>query len=402
MQEAASMLPPVLLDPQPGESILDMSAAPGSKTTQMAAQMQNTGVIVANDVQEKRLWTLKSALYRSGVTNTIVTKKVGQWFGKHMTERFDRVLCDAPCTAQGTARKDSDALQYCGMENIEAMARLQYGLLEAAIHATKVGGRIVYSTCTLTPEENELLVRKILNTYFDHLEIIDPMTLNFSLWEGLKNHIHDSDILQNQILNSSNSPENRGKNDALPFIRLWPHRIDVEGFFCAVLQKKARTKDPMKMESVEFQEDFVPKSRVKEAKNYLLERFGSDFLREDENLFARGEQLLVLNKTASSFPLPVEDYALGLPFARFYASGNLRVDHEIATLRGISATKNVHILSNDDLTRVLRGEDLACDPILSGDIILRWRDIAVGMGLATDGKLKNRLPRWLVQYQTGS
>src|SRR5262249_40092031 len=124
MQEAASMLPPQLLGIQPGHEVLDMSAAPGSKTTQAAGLQNGHGVIVANDVQEKRLWTLKSALHRLGATNVVVTKKVGQWFARHMTERFDRVICDAPCTAQGTVRKDSDALRYCSIESIEKMSRL--------------------------------------------------------------------------------------------------------------------------------------------------------------------------------------------------------------------------------------------------------------------------------------
>ncbi|TSC58296.1 MAG: Ribosomal RNA small subunit methyltransferase F, partial [Candidatus Peregrinibacteria bacterium Greene0416_62] len=174
LQEASSMLPPVMLGAKPGEAVLDMCAAPGSKTTQIAAAMSGRGLIVANEVQEKRMWTLNTACQRSGVTNVILTKKVGQWFGKQMTEQFDRVLCDAPCTAQGTVRKDSDALNFCGSENIAKMARLQMELLEAAIHATKVGGTIVYSTCTLTPEENEGVVLNTMNKFCDQLEVIDP------------------------------------------------------------------------------------------------------------------------------------------------------------------------------------------------------------------------------------
>ena len=151
LQEAASMLPVELLDPKPGEEILDLCAAPGSKTTQIAAKMENTGVIVANDVQEKRLWTLHAALQRAGILNTILTSKNGEWFGGHLTECFDRVLCDAPCSAQGIARKDPDALKLGTPKHIEKLKQMQLKLLEAAIHATKIGGRIVYSTCTLTP-----------------------------------------------------------------------------------------------------------------------------------------------------------------------------------------------------------------------------------------------------------
>ena len=187
MQEAASMLPVALLDPKPGEVILDMSAAPGSKTTQIAAKMGSPspfgggdrggggkGVLIANDVQEKRIWSLITNLQRSGVMNEVVTRKVGQWFAGNMTERFDRVLCDAPCTAQGTVRKDTDSLDYCSMDNIGKMAKLQRELLESAVHACKVGGRIVYSTCTLTPEENEEVVLSILNKFSTQLVLVDP------------------------------------------------------------------------------------------------------------------------------------------------------------------------------------------------------------------------------------
>ncbi|MFA5800446.1 MAG: NOL1/NOP2/sun family putative RNA methylase, partial [Candidatus Peribacteraceae bacterium] len=180
MQEAASMLPVVLLDPKPGETVLDMSAAPGSKATQIVARMNNAGMLIANDVQEKRIWALLSNLQRCGAINTLVTRKVGQWFAGHMTECFDRILCDAPCTAQGTVRKDSDALMYCSMENTGKMARLQRELLESAIHATKVGGRIVYSTCTLTPEENEGVVMSILNKFSDQVFALEPTKLQAS------------------------------------------------------------------------------------------------------------------------------------------------------------------------------------------------------------------------------
>jgi 16S rRNA (cytosine1407-C5)-methyltransferase len=91
MQEAASMLPVALLDPKPGDTVLDMSAAPGSKTSQIAARMNGKGVLIANDVQEKRIWSLLSNLQRCGVINVVVSRKVGQWFAGNMTERFDRV-----------------------------------------------------------------------------------------------------------------------------------------------------------------------------------------------------------------------------------------------------------------------------------------------------------------------
>ena len=190
------MLPVALLDPKPGETILDMSAAPGSKTSQIGARMQGSGVLIANDVQEKRLWSLLSNLQRCGVANVVVTRKVGQWFGGNMTEVFDRVACDAPCTAQGTVRKDTTALQYCSDDNIGKMARLQRELLESAIHAAKVGGRIVYSTCTLTPDENEGVVQAMLQKFGDQICIADPKEI---VPFDCSKAIEDSHIVQKHI-----------------------------------------------------------------------------------------------------------------------------------------------------------------------------------------------------------
>lgn len=379
MQEAASMLPVALLDPQPNETILDMSAAPGSKTTQIAARMNNTGVLIANDVQEKRLWTLKTALHRSGVINYIVTKKVGQWFMKNMTERFDRVLCDAPCTAQGTARKDSDALMYSSMDNVGKMARLQRELLEATVHACKVGGRIVYSTCTLTPEENEELVRSTLNKFSTQLEVVDPRQL-----------------LPQADLDRAIEDSKKVSNDSLPFVRLWPQTYDTEGFFCAVLRKTAPTRHAEKLSPVRYQEEELPKARRIEAGKTCEEMYGTSFLHENDRLFLRVDQLLLSTSDVADFRLPVQDYSLGLPFARKIDSGRIRLQHEIITLRGLEATKNVLEMTEADVDALLDGKDIACPADTRGDLILKYRDIVIGSSLALNGTLKNRLPRWVV------
>ncbi len=387
MQEAASMLPAELLDPQPGEMILDMSAAPGSKSTQMAARMQGRGVLLCNDVQEKRLWTLKSSLYRAGVTNAVVTKKVGQWFARHMTEKFDRVLCDAPCTAQGTIRKDSDALTYCSMENIGKMARLQRELLESAIDAAKVGGRIVYSTCTLAPEENEEVVRSLLQKFEGKLEVVDVVTSGDPRFTMLDRARDDSLIVQ----------EKSGMGTAMPLLRFWPQTYDTEGFFCAVLQKTATTRHPSRMDAVRPQEEEVLRIRQKEYSGVLTKVYGTDFLQETDCLYQRGEQLLVSTKEIAELRLPVQDYALGLPFALKVDDNRLRLIHETATLRGHWATKGTFVIDDTILNLFLDGKDATCDPDLRGDVILLYRGIPIGMALAKEGKLKNRLPRWIVQ-----
>lgn len=394
MQESASMLPAELLQAEPGDMVLDMSAAPGSKTTEIGAHMQGRGVILANDIQEKRLWTLKSAIHRSGVLNVIVTKKVGQWFAKHMTERFDRVLCDAPCTAQGTVRKDSDALRYCSAESIEKMARLQYQLLESAIHATKVGGRIVYSTCTLTPEENEGVILQILEKFAGQIEVVDPRTLNIAPDGYWDTAINDSLKVQESL---SGNPMTDDRSP-IPLLRLWPQTYDTEGFFSAVIKKTAPTKHAEEMDRVRLQEMELPRSKKQAIMQQMEEQFGTGFVSEDERLFERGEMLILSNQDVAHFPMPLQDYSIGIPFGKKLKDGRVILDHETATLRGHMATKNVLHVSDDELEKLFSAQGLDCPADLHGHTLIFHNGRCIGMGLSKDGHLKNNLPRWMVRF----
>lgn len=389
MQEASSQLPAALLDARPGEVILDMSAAPGSKSTQIADAMQGRGVLVCNDIQEKRLWTLKSSLHRCGVTNYIMTKKVGQWFGKHMTERFDRVLCDAPCTAQGTVRKDSDALEYCSADNIGKMAKVQKELLEAAIHATKIGGRIVYSTCTLTPEENEGVVAWVMEKFAGKLEVVDPRDMPTEVLDKklCTKMIDDSLLVQKHYPLQTTH---------YSLLRLWPHTADTEGFFCAVLKKTAPTRNKEFFEAMRFQEDPIPAARQKALGAITEDLYGDTFLREGERLFQRADQLLLSTQEVEKFKLTVQDYALGIPFARRLDIDRIRIAQETVSLRGESATKNTIELTQPELNSLLNGKDIPCPEDIRGDMLLRYKGIPMSTSLAKDGKLWNRLPRWIV------
>ena len=389
MQEAASMLPVALLDPQPGEAILDMSSAPGSKTTQIAARLQNKGVVVANDVQEKRMWALASNIQRAGVINIVVTKKVGQWFARNMTERFDRVLCDAPCTAQGTARKDSDALMYCSDDNIGKMSRLQQELLEAAIHATKVGGRIVYSTCTLTPEENETVLGSIMNKFGDQLTIIDPTKeLGMDLSKALEESARVQEWIQTK--------------QPFPAFRLWPQTYDTEGFFAAVLEKRAPTRHPERIEGQFPKLDVLPKARRKEWVQRIDEWYGALMVEENEQLFASKENLHVITQEALDFFIPAPKYMAGLPFGKQTEHGLARLSHEMATLRGNRARQHVMHLTPDQRKQVLAGRDRIVEDPGHGDLLLSMdhpagRPMLLGRGMLKQGRILNRLPREIVR-----
>lgn len=406
MQEASSMLPVALLDPQLGERILDMSAAPGSKTTQIAARMQGRGLVIANDVQEKRIWSLMSNLQRCGVTNEIVTRKVGQWFAGHMTGMYDRVLCDAPCTAQGTVRKDSDALNYCSLENIGKMSRLQKELLEAAVHACKIGGRIVYSTCTLAPEENEEVVMSILQK-FPQLSIVDPN----EVISGQKSVISNVPVFATAIEDSMKVQSWLRKNnsslttDHLPLVRLWPQTFDSEGFFSAVIQKNEATRERGKKDLEFHKWNVVPPSRAKAIAARLEDWYGVSFLREDEILLEWKEQLSVLPESALKFKLPVQPYGAGLPFGKSTVHGLTRLSHDMSTLRGHEAKKQIITIPESALRDMMTGKNITVDQagMDDGDVLLALylepigRSIVCGRGVLKQGTVINRLPRDMVR-----
>ncbi len=392
MQEASSMLPVAMLDPKPGENILDMAAAPGSKSTQIAALMNNRGVLVSNDMKESRLQTLKSALNRLGVMNVLVTKKMGQWFGPHMTGRFDRVLLDAPCTGQGTARKDSSALKYCSIDSIGKNAKLQRELLEAAVHATKIGGRIVYSTCTLTPEENEDVVMSILKKFPGQLEVVDPRDLGYETWD-MSQAIKDSEIVQ-QYLSSLETQV------SYPFLRLWPQTYDSEGFFCAILQKTEPTKEAEKYDLVKIDKDLLPKGRVKEICEFLESRFGKSFKNKSEIILQSKERLWITTEDVYKFKLPCSNAGIGLPFGKTLTKSPVMIDHDIATLRGSDVTMGIIDLTDEQWKLLARGQDIDCDPELFGKVLFQYNDRCIGRGNAKNGRCKNQLPRWIVQVLT--
>ncbi len=159
IQEELSMVPPLVLDPQPGESILDLCASPGSKTTQISQMMNNQGLVIANEPSLARVAPLRSNCERLGVINVAVTRYDGRNFPRGP---FDRVLVDAPCSSEGRERRGPGVISRCSRERSQDLQVLQISLLKNALRLTKPGGVVVYSTCTYSPEENELVVEAVL------------------------------------------------------------------------------------------------------------------------------------------------------------------------------------------------------------------------------------------------
>lgn len=184
IQELAASLPASQVRSQPGDLILDMAAAPGGKTTQMAhallAQWGRPGVVIANDIAPLRVKTMAHNLNLMGAYNTALTKRNGWMFGSHLPEMFDHVLLDAPCSGEWTRFKSDSALSFRRKEEINKITGTQFQLLISAVKACKPWGSIIYSTCTLNQYENEEILNRILDFFPDTLSIepVDFTNLN--------------------------------------------------------------------------------------------------------------------------------------------------------------------------------------------------------------------------------
>lgn len=190
VQEISSMLSILALNPKPEEFILDLCASPGSKTTQIAAKMQNKGTLIANDLKMDRIAILAANLERCGVSNAIVTRSDAIYLCSKFSKagiKFDKILLDAPCSGEGTLRSSPKTFLMWNEKVVKKLSRQQKKLLAFALKCLKVGGTLVYSTCTHAPEEDESVVSFALENFPVKLETI-ALPLNcrpgVTLWEG--------------------------------------------------------------------------------------------------------------------------------------------------------------------------------------------------------------------------
>jgi len=159
VQSLSSMLPPIILNPQADEQVLDLTAAPGSKTTQIAVMMGDMGTLVANDNNRVRFFRLKANVEIQGIQNIKLSLKYGESFGRFHADTFDKVLLDAPCSSEGRFfANEPKTYRYWKLRKVYEMARKQKKLIASAIQCLKPGGIMVYSTCTFAPEENEAVL----------------------------------------------------------------------------------------------------------------------------------------------------------------------------------------------------------------------------------------------------
>ncbi len=216
VQESASMIPSVILNPGKKDIVLDMSASPGAKTTHLAQIMKNKGAILANEKNHDRIIALTSNLNRAGVLNTVVTLMDG----REINEKFDKILLDAPCSSSGTIRGETKNSEFIArswnLDRVRSTAGLQKKLILNAYNLLNKNGVLVYSICSLEPEEGEEVIQFLLDNTDAKIEKID-----LNIKSGI-----------NLEFNGKKYSEEIKK-----CIKLWPQYHDTEGFFIAKIKK---------------------------------------------------------------------------------------------------------------------------------------------------------------------
>ena len=211
LQEASAMAPVALLEPQPGEKICDLCAAPGGKSTQIAGRLSGRGMLLCNEVSPKRAKILSRNIERLGVANAVVTNETPAVLAQRFPAFFDRVLVDAPCSGEGMFRKEEAAITDWSPETVQMCARRQGEILDCAAKMVKPGGRLVYSTCTFAPQEDEEAVEAFLENHPEFLP--EPVEAPWFQESGPAMY------------------------------RMWPHKLLGEGHFAAVLRRMGQPED---------------------------------------------------------------------------------------------------------------------------------------------------------------
>jgi len=249
IQEPSAMAPVVFLGAKPGEKILDLCAAPGGKTTQIAGRTQGQGLLVSNEIHPQRARILSENVERLGIRNCLVLNEAPQRLAEVFLGYFDRILVDAPCSGEGMFRKNENAGEEWSAENVEQCAARQDEILDCAVTMLRPGGRLVYSTCTFAPREDEGSVDRLIRRH-PEMRILDP-ALCLAGNDGAEEAYPPGqdrlaawgfaagrpDWIEDGGLSAARPGEKAPVSGIGKTLRLWPHRLRGEGHYLAVLQK---------------------------------------------------------------------------------------------------------------------------------------------------------------------
>lgn len=388
IQEPSAMAAAAALDPRPGERVLDLCAAPGGKSTHIAGRMLGRGLLIANEIIPSRAKILAQNLERLGVSSAVVLNEDSERLAGRLPGFFDRILVDAPCSGEGMFRKDPLACNEWSVENVAACARRQQLILHNAAEMLRPGGRLVYSTCTFSPEENEGTVTAFLAAHPE-----------FSLTDtGLSAFFEPR---RADFLPAGTIPPD-GLDKAL---RIWPHKVAGEGHFIAAFEKAAGWQTASPKTAQPSADKTALASFDAFCTDFAAARYPDDAL--TGNPLEGG---IPIQFGAELYRLPAECFALdGLRVVQpGLHLGTLKKNrfepaHALSHALPAAAFRQCLDLSADSpaAAAFLRGE------VIEGAGLSGWVPVAVngfvlGWGKAGGGLVKNHYPKGLRRAQAGA
>ena len=391
IQEASAMIPASLFPPSPDDKVLDLCAAPGGKTTQIAASMMGSGLLVSNEIHPQRAAILSQNIERMGIKNAIVTNHSPNELVDHFTSFFDKIIVDAPCSGEGMFRKEEQALTMWSQENVDLCAERQKDILESAAKMLAPGGYLTYSTCTFAPEENEGVILHFLMSH-PEFEVVEPK--NPAIIDCVEKGLIDRG--SPDFVSGAEGYEDQIKKT----LRLFPHHADGEGHFAALLHKSSEApqshskkhNDNKKRDNGKHQKNaLTPDIAYK-----LFEKFISDITDEQfsgvpclygEHLYHCPEKM-----TVSTSGLKI--LRQGLHIGSIVNGNRFEPSHALALSLDYDKTKKHFDLSTESSITYLHGDTLPCENE-KGWYVIAVDGITLGWGKASDGMMKNHYPKGL-------
>lgn len=371
IQEPSAMAPAEYLGVRPGERVLDLCAAPGGKSTQIGASLKGEGIFIANEIHPTRAKILSENIERMGIQNALVTNETPESLAEYFIEYFDRILVDAPCSGEGMFRKNEDAGAEWSPENVVLCAKRQAGILDCAASMLRPGGRIVYSTCTFAPDENEGSVSRFLERHpeFFIVKVEKRNGMSGGVPEWTKNPA-------------------KGIEDT---IRLWPHKLEGEGHYLAVLEKSKEAESGYRGYCKNGEQEGL---KEKDCKEYL--EFSEQFLKKKltGTLLKFGDQIyLAPEGTPTLKGLKVLRPVLHLGTAK---KNRFEPSHALALALNPADVKYSVDLSSDgsEIRSYLNGQTLNREGE-KGWYLITVDGYSTGWGKMAGGIIKNHYPKGL-------
>lgn len=363
IQEPSASSAVEILSPKPYDKVLDLCAAPGGKSTQIAAKLNGTGLLWSNEIVKSRAQILLSNMERMGVKNAVISSVSPEILCKNLPEFFDKVLVDAPCSGEGMFRKDADAIKEWSLEHTKSCKERQLNILESAKYSLKENGILVYSTCTFSSYENEEVIEEFLKK--------NP---NFSL--------EDCNVSFGR--------------EALKYARRIYPMDGGEGHFVAKLRKKRGDNLYTPVKTHIEPKDKVEKEIIKQAKDLYSQIFLNNF--ENLNFAVNKDKVIIMPDEIPDIPL-INVLRAGVLLGEVKKNRIEPCHHAFMCARAEEVKSLLNLdINSSEIEKFLKGEEINVPNDFKGYCGVAVNNIITGFGKCSNGRLKNKYPKGLRKF----